>query len=374
MCPVPDLPVKVVLVALLRFEHEDAVFLLTVRDLQFRAVRFGIAIIGVALVFSMVLIMSGLSARFRNEPKSTVEAVGGDHWVVAEGVTGAFTSGAQIPTSLADDLESAGAEAADPVALVRYTASKGEESTLDVFLFGHVPGGIGTPETIEGSAAGEGQLVASEEAKFAVGDGLTIGGEEFSVAGIASGGTIFGGTPMLFMDLAAVQRLVYQGQPSATAVVVRGQLPSIPEGFESRTVEETWKDALRPLEKPVGAIDVVQILLWLVAATIIGAVVYLSALERRRDFAVMKAVGASSRGLLAGLAAQSVLVALVAAVVATGIQQLLVPVFPIPIQVPTSAYIQLPILALFAGALASLGGLRKAVNVDPALAFAGPGG
>jgi putative ABC transport system permease protein len=124
----------------------------------------------------------------------------------------------------------------------------------------------------------------------------------------------------------------------------------------------------------VSAIDVVQILLWLVAATIIGAIVYLSALERRRDFAVMKAVGASSRGLLAGLAAQSIFVALAAALVATGIQQLLVPVFPIPIQVPARAYVQLPILALLAGALASLGGLRKAVNVDPALAFSGPGG
>ena len=303
-------------------------FLLTLRDLQFRAVRFGIAIIGTALVFSMVLIMSGLSARFRNEPRITVEAVGGDHWVVAEGSTGAFTSGATIPTSLAEELENAGAEAADPVSLVRHTADA-DDVTTDVFLFGHDPGGIGAPEVSEGGAATEeGQLVAAEEARFTVGQ----------------------------------------------TVVLRGSLPAIPEGFEAKTVEETWKDALRPLEKPVSAIDVVQILLWLVAATIIGAVVYLSALERRRDFAVMKAVGASSRGLLGGLAAQSILVALVAALVAAGIQQLLVPVFPIPIQVPASAYIQLPILALLAGALASLGGLRKAVNVDPALAFSGPGG
>ncbi len=348
-------------------------FLLTLRDLQFRAVRFGIAIVGTALVFSMVLIMSGLSARFRNEPKTTVEAIGGDHWVVAEGVTGAFTSGATIPTSLAEQLEADGAEAADSVSMVRHTA-EGDQTT-DVFLFGHEPGGIGTPETYEGEAeVEEGEIVAAEETRFAVGDTIKISGEDFQVIGLTRSRTIFGGTPILFMDLTDVQKLVYQGSPVATAVVVRGDLPDLPEGFEAKTVEETWKDALRPLEKPVGAIDVVQILLWLVAATIIGAVVYLSALERRRDFAVMKAVGASSRGLLAGLAAQSILVAMLAALVATGIQQLLVPVFPIPIEVPAKAYIQLPILALLAGALASLGGLRKAVNVDPALAFAGPGG
>lgn len=349
-------------------------FLLTLRDLQFRAVRFGIAIIGTALVFAMVLIMSGLSARFRNEPQLTVESVGGDHWIVAEGSTGAFTSGATIPTSVADELQSSGAEAADPVALVRHTAERGEQ-TSDVFLFGHEPEGLGTPELVGGSAAsGENQLVAAEETHYEVGDTIVISGEEFAVAGVTGSRTIFGGTPMLFMPLENVQRLIYQGQPVATSIVVRGELPEVPEGFEAKTEEETWKDALRPLEKPVSAIDVVQILLWLVAATIIGAIVYLSALERRRDFAVMKAVGASSRGLLAGLAAQSIFVALAAALVATGIQQLLVPVFPIPIQVPARAYVQLPILALLAGALASLGGLRKAVNVDPALAFSGPGG
>jgi putative ABC transport system permease protein len=349
-------------------------FLLTLRDLQFRAVRFGIAILGTALVFAMVLLMSGLSAQFRNEPQTTVESIGGDAWVIPEGVTGAFTSGAQVPPTLADDLIAAGAEEADPVALVRHTA-KSDGETKDVFLFGHVLGGLGTPELISGEQpGGTGELVASEEANLEVGTTATIGNTEFTVTGLTSKRTIFGGTPLLFVDLADVQALVYQGQDVATAIVAKGEIDGVPDGFEAKTVEETWKDALRPLEKPVGAIDVVQILLWLVAATIIGAVVYLSALERRRDFAVMKAVGASSRGLLAGLATQSVIIALVAAVVATGIAFALVPMFPIPVAIPGRAYIQLPILALFAGALASLGGLRKAVNVDPALAFAGPGG
>ncbi len=348
-------------------------FLLTLRDLQFRAVRFGIAIIGTALVFAMVLLMSGLSAQFRNEPQTTVEAIGGDFWVIPEGATGAFTSGATVPASLADELSDAGAEQADPVAIVRNAAKTGEE-TKDVWMFGHVPGGIGTPELTSGAQiSGSGELVASKESGLELGDTTTIGNQEFKVVGLTEKMTITGGTALVFLDIAEVQTLVYQGAESATAIVVRGEA-NPPEGFEAKTVVETWEDALRPLEKPVGAIDVVQILLWLVAATIIGAVVYLSALERRRDFAVMKAVGASSRGLLAGLATQSVLIALVAAVVATGIQLALTPFFPIPVQVPSRAYVQLPILALLAGALASLGGLRKAVNVDPALAFAGPGG
>ena len=39
---------------------------------------------------------------------------------------------------------------------------------------------------------------------------------------------------------------------------------------------------------------------------------------------------------------------------------------------PTVAFVALPIVAVAVGLLASVAGLRRAVNVDPALAFRGP--
>ena len=57
----------------------------------------------------------------------------------------------------------------------------------------------------------------------------------------------------------------------------------------------------------------IRILLWLVAALIIGTMTYLSALERRRDVAVLKAIGASTRQLGMSIALQGALVALAAA-------------------------------------------------------------
>ena len=350
-------------------------FLLTLRDLQFRAVRFGIAIIGTALVFAMVLLMSGLSNQFKNEPHITVDAVGADHWIVADSATGAFTAAPPIEESSVEDLRNGGTTA-EPIVITRSVTSSGSKSEdkKDVWVMGYSVGqDLGAPKVNDGDeVSGRGELVASKEAGLKIGDTTEIGGTKFDVKGITEA-TITGGTPILFMDVKDAQQLAYRGAPQVTAIVVKGDVKSLPAGLKSMTPDDTAEDALRPLKKPVGAIDVVQILLWLVAATIIGAVVYLSALERRRDFAVLKAVGASSRGLLGGLATQSVIIALVAAVVATLISAALVPLFPIPVQVPVRAYIQLPILALLAGALASLGGLRKAVGVEPALAFQGPG-
>ena len=55
-------------------------------------------------------------------------------------------------------------------------------------------------------------------------------------------------------------------------------------------------------------------LMWVIAAGIIGLIVYLSAIERIRDFAVFKATGAPNRLIVGGLMLQAVLVAVTAGI------------------------------------------------------------
>jgi putative ABC transport system permease protein len=105
---------------------------------------------------------------------------------------------------------------------------------------------------------------------------------------------------------------------------------------------------------------------------IVGSVVYLSALERMRDFAVFKAIGVPTRSIAAGLALQAIIVALLAAALGVVFAQVLAPLFPMIIVVPVYAYLALPAVAIAIGLLASIAGLRRAVAVDPALAFGGP--
>ena len=98
----------------------------------------------------------------------------------------------------------------------------------------------------------------------------------------------------------------------------------------------------------------------------------MSALERTRDFAVFKAVGVSTRSLLGGLALQAVIVAVVSAALGALLSLVLAPLFPMRVDVPDGAYLLLPVVAVVIGLLASGAGLRRAVAVDPALAFGGP--
>lgn len=122
----------------------------------------------------------------------------------------------------------------------------------------------------------------------------------------------------------------------------------------------------------IESISLFRGLLWLVAAAIVGSVLYLSALERARDMAVMKATGAGSADLILGLVLQAVALVPSASVVAIALTEALAPVFPAGISLPISLLLAAPGVALVVGVVGSLFGLRRVLRVDPALAFSGP--
>ena len=110
--------------------------------------------------------------------------------------------------------------------------------------------------------------------------------------------------------------------------------------------------------------------MWVVAAIIVAALMYVSSLERLRDFAVLKSLGSSSGLLFLGVAAQAVAITLLAAAFAVVASQLLKPMFALPIEIPASAFVVLPVVAIVVGLLSSLVALRRAISVDPSSAFA----
>jgi putative ABC transport system permease protein len=356
-------------------------WLLTARDLQHRALRFGMAIFGTALLFAMVILVGGVASGFSSSATRTVDAINPGSWVLPDGASGAFTSYAAFDASNAEGVI-ADADVA-PLMIMRGVATAESadvalatlEATQDIVLVGHVPDALGSPPVDEGRAASASdEVVASSAAELAVGSTVAVGEQDREVVGIADGLTMFAGTPLLFVDLEVARALAVEGRPLATTLLTTGTVSAVPDGFVVIEADAVAADALRLIEDAVGTIDIINVLLWVVAASVIGAVVYLSALDRLRDFAVLKAIGASTRGLLAGLAVQATLVAVVAAVLAIGVAGLLVPVFPLHVEIDPATFVRLPLLAVGVGLLASLGGLRRAVAVDPAAAFSGPGG
>lgn len=342
--------------------------LLTLRDLWFRRTRFVVVSLLGAVVFALLFVMTGLVEQFNVEPFDTVDAVGADAWVVADGVSGPFTSGSLLPAATVAGVE---AEAVAPAVVARSSIAT-EEGPEEVFLIGHEIGGVGTPDPESGRAVeASGELVADSTADLEIGEVVMVAGEPFTVVGESEDTTVLAGIPVVFVPLADAQALVFGSDEVISVVLADGQVAATPEGTHVMTAEEVAEDVLGPLEGAIASVDLVRVLLWIVAAIIIGAVVYLSALERQRDFAVLKAIGASDRSLLASLAIQAVLVALVAVGVAAIIQIFLAPAFPLRVRVPARAFWQLPAMAVVMSLVAGAVGMRKVMRADPSQAFAG---
>lgn len=340
---------------------------ISVRDVQWRRRRFAIAVVGAAMVFALALLIAGISEGFRLEARNTVGGVGGDGFVMDDGASGPTTSVATLRGSMAADLaRTPGVRRAQPVVMIRSSVAG-----KPVLLVGHVPDGHGSPRLSEGRAAtSAAEIVVDRRFDARVGDRVVLGDASLEVVGETRGMTIQSGIPALYVTIERAQATAFGGADFATAIVVDGRPEQLPAGTRLIAPDAARDDALAPMREAIDAIDLLRVLLWVVAAVIIGSIIYLSALERVRDFAVLKAVGASSRALITGLMIQSTLLSIVASVLAAGLVQLIIPVFPIPVSITATSTLLLPAIAVVVGIAASLAGVRRAVAADPAMAFA----
>jgi putative ABC transport system permease protein len=216
-----------------------------------------------------------------------------------------------------------------------------------------------------------GEAVVDSRLNLGIGRQFTVSGRMFKVVGVVDNRSLLGGTPNAYVTLDDAQDVIYGGRPLIGAVLISGKPQSLPAGLQLFSNTQIKAASLAQMAQGVSSISNSRAFMWVIAALIVAALVYVTALERTRDFAVLKAVGASTKRLFAGLAAQAVIVALAAAVIAAAVSSFMTGLFAQPVDIPGSAFIVLPLSALVVGLFASLAALRRAASIDPASAFAG---
>jgi putative ABC transport system permease protein len=346
-------------------------WLIGIRDLRWRLRRFLIGMIATGLVFAITLLLSGLTAALHNEPARIVRAIGADNWVVPAGVSGPFTSTQPMPaSSAARDASTPDVRQASAVVLARATVRL--PTLSDANVVGYQLGKLGTPLLRQGRPVRSyGELVVDASLGARIGRTLQLGKRMFTVVGVTTGMTYFGGTPVLFMTLHDAQALLYDGAPVATAIVTKGTPRGLAPDVAVLSNAQVLEDLRRPVDVGAQTIGFLDVLLWAVAAGIIGAILYMSALERASDFAVVKAMGASNLFVMSALAMQATILAITSAGAAMLLAALLSPLFPMPVEIPAIAYLALLLVAVVVGLIASAAALRRAVRADPALMFGG---
>ena len=346
----------------------------TLADLWFRARQFLIAIIGVGLVLAVALAVTGLADGFHAEVENFVDSVGGSSWVMSPAAHGRLTAFAAFPATDAGAIaHEAGVQRASPLMFAPSQVVQVGASTAPqtVNLVGVVPGGLGAPHVVAGHGlSGPGQAVVDSKVTNQVGSTVTLGGHPYQVVGIVNGATMLGGQPLVYMPIANVQQAVTGGRALATAIAVQGT-PSGNQrhGLVVLAPATVVADTMGELKSAVASINSTRWLMWIIAAVIVAAMLYVAALERKRDFAVLKALGSSSRALFLSLVLEAVIVTLLAALLAEVLASLLTPTFAQPIDITPDARLVLPIVAVVVGIVASVSALRRVTGADPAAAF-----
>jgi putative ABC transport system permease protein len=342
-------------------------WVIALRDLQMRRRRFVVAVIAVGLVFGITLLLDGFTHSINNEIRRTVGAFHANTWLVSAGSSGPFTPDHLVAEAVAQPARTRTVDVSPVLALSTSISTPGG-SRVRVNV-------IGTNEPVhlqDGRwPSGPHEVVANDDLGVGLGRSLTISNQRFKVVGRTAHLRYFAGTNVLFLPLQVEQRVFVYGQPLATGFVVHGPLNVVPHGLITMSNAAVMSSLRQPVKAAASTIGFLDILLWIVAAGIMGTILYMTSLERLRDFAALKAIGARNSQVFSGIAVQALVLSIAAGLLAWIVSRLLAPVFPMIVEIPLRSYPLTLAVAIAVGLLGSVAGVRKAMATDPALAFGG---
>ncbi len=311
------------------------------------------------VVFSSTAEKSLLRSRITPETRALVAAVPG---VASVGGIGVTQLGARVP-------------------------GKGPRDLIDVALFGYQDAPRGVPAAPKPGEAYADSIL--ERAGVARGDTLRLGPERSPVKVIGFVSSVsYSGAGSLWASPDTWRAVQNANQPASTvapdgfqALVVRTDRdPSaVAAAIDRKTAGATATVSLSVASDAIGGVkqqrtvfnQIIGVTL-VIAVVVVALFFALLTVERVGLYGMLKAIGARSRTLFGGVLAQAAIVALIAAVVGTGVAVLFDVVLPpgvIPYQLLPSR-VAISSAALVLSALAgSAFSLRRVLRVDPASAI-----
>jgi putative ABC transport system permease protein len=394
---------------------------LAIRDVRYRLGRFLLTALGLGLLMTTVMAMGGIYRGLIVEALSIVQASAADLWVVQKDTNGPFAETSRVPDDLYRVIRAVpGVREASPIVFQSLQFRVGPKP-FRVQLIGYRLGALGMPLAV---AAGRPiirsryEMLVAREAGLPVGTQVTFGRLVFTVVGLTEGIVSNAGDPVAFVSLqdgqeiqflkaneavrndrarldSAVQSIpalrnvsadalgpITQNTHLANAILVRLE-PGANAGEVARRIERwNYYRALTEAEQEqVLAESVIdrgrrqtllfRAILLVVSVVIIALIIYTMTLEKTRDIATLKVVGAPDRAIAALILQEALTLGLLGyatgAILISGTYQYF------PRRIVITAFDQAVLLAIviFICVAASLVGIWKALRVDPTTALGG---
>lgn len=317
---------------------------LALRELAFARTRFGLVGAVVALIAVLMVLLSGLSSGLVVDGVSGLMRSPIDAVAFSEGTRtdSAFTR-SEVTTAERDAwAERPDVADAELLGTSIVNAKTDDGTPVDLTLFGVEPDGFVAPEVGEGRGVeAEGEVVVSStlaEDGLAVGDVITLDrlGTELEVVGFTTDQRTFGHVAIAFLHLRTWQEVhagALAGEPVdadaydvASVVALRASdgatidlaAGDATAGTSARTITEAF-DSSPGYQAELMTMQLIQGFLYAISALVVGAFFTLWTVQRTRELAVMRAIGASTRFLVGDGLAQAAILLVGAVAVGVGV-------------------------------------------------------
>ncbi|MEX2628668.1 MAG: ABC transporter permease [Tistlia sp.] len=375
---------------------------LAYRDIRHNLGRFLLTCFGLSLLLGVVLSMIGIYRGLVEDALTLVRTPAVDVWVVESGTRGPFAESSRIPGDTREAiarLQGVGAAGSVTYQSVE-TPHRGEK--LRLYVVGYEPGRPGGPDRIGTGrpiARSHYEMVADQRSGLSPGDRVELGRNTFTVVGLTDGQVSSGGDPVIYITLLDSQELQFElAPPAARREVARGNGPGGTDTINAvvarvlpNTPPESVAEAARRwkhlsamtqagqetiltrsvVERARQQIGLFTSLLLIVSAVIIALILYTMTMDKIREIATLKLIGAPDRTIISLIMQQ----ALAMGVIGFGFGALLITAikdyFPRRVVLQPEDGLALAGIVILVCILSSGLGVRLALKVDPATALGG---
>lgn len=375
---------------------------LALRDIRHNLGRFLLTCLGLSLLLGLVLSMIGIYRGLVEEALSLSRAPRADLWVVEAGKKGPFAEPSRIPGDTREVIASL--FGVSEAGSITYQSVETQQAgrKLRLYVVGYEPGRPGGPESLTAGrfiTQSHYEILADSKTGLRLGEQLRLGRNNFKVVGLTRDQVSSGGDPVVYMRLQDAQRLQFEmeppvarreaerGAPPASIDLVNAVLVRVASGVAASRVlaaVKRWKHltALSQagqehiltksvVDKARRQIGLFTMILLSVSAVIIALILYTMTMDKVREIATLKLIGAPDRTIV-GLIIQE---ALAMAVIGFSLGALLINLakdnFPRRVILLPEDALALAAVVLLVCVLASGMGLRLALRIEPSVALGG---
>lgn len=375
---------------------------LALRDIRHKLGRFLLTCLGLALLLGVVLSMIGIYRGLVEDALSLVRAPAAELWVVEAGSRGPFAEASRMPGDTREMVARVPG-VAEAGAVTYQTVETGHQGRkLRLQVVGYEPGRMGGPAAIDAGRAiaiRHGEAVADRRAGLALGERLRLGRNEYLIVGLTRNHVSTGGDPVVFLSLRDAQDLQFLPKPSTyrrdqargapppaldtvNAVVARLEAGA-PADRVAREIGR-WKHlgtatqiqqesilVESVVEKARRQIGLFTAILMVVSAVVIALIIYTMTMDKTREIATLKLIGAPDRTIVGLILQQALAMGLIGFAMGVSLVNLVADRFPRRVVLQPEDALMLAALVLAVCVVSSGLGVRLALRIEPAAALGG---